>query len=266
MRNIVACMITIDRTLFGKENYLGETLRNLDRSGFFGSAVITHNVQRFGGHCEFDIYNSHDTAEWIYGEFELSGLSSAASDLIMISSREVSACINAGQALEITGHHANNISAKWVLFLEDDLDFCADFLGSVGRYLDKHGDAALTGQNDIPRLVVFGCPYPQVTLLHGKQWQTYPYPIKDFYGTQCFAIRPSDAISLGRYLQSNPLQRNPNEYDLMIHDWMALEYPAHKYFLASVPSFVEHIGRESICTSLAETHRNPSWPGRDWKF
>lgn len=184
-------------------------------------------------------------------------------------------CENAGRALVGGGEIALGEGIGWVLFLEDDLDFCDEFFSSVSLWLGDHA-------TDRYRLYAFGCAYPQVLSLasggrmirNGKETSnatSWQYPYTSFYGTQAFAIRAGDAISLGAYLLTNPLVRgvhSPGAYDLMIHDWMRENYPdpRYSYFLASVPSFVQHIGRQSICTGLEQTHTFPSWPGREWKY
>lgn len=215
--NIVTSLITIDRTLFGKENYLTTTIDNLGRSNFFTSKH----------HRGLRIFDS---------------IGYAANE-------------NAGRALLNSGELALERDAQWVLFLEDDLDFCADFLDGVSLYLSRFATEEY-------RIISLACPYNQVT--HSKNF--WLYPIDAFFGTQCFAIRPHDAISLGSFLFSNPTSHKPTEYDLMVYDWMRVEYPHLRHHLASAPSFVQHIGRESICTDLAITHQSPSWPGREWSY
>lgn len=257
--NIALVMITMDRT--PKENYLPQTFANMKRAGVFQSDRLGYSALVFST-ASIDYFNSIDdrVKDETFHKLDVPPVDAPRS-----------ACENAGRALALGGQKAIEHGLEWVLFCEDDLDFCADFLESVSAWLEKYGES------ETYRVFSFGCPYPQVKNLAEcrKDRATdlvteacWSYPYNAFYGTQCFAIRPEDAISLGTYIASNPTVggvRNPNAYDLMFHDWMIANYPDGA-FLASVPSFVQHIGRQSICTGLEKTHTFDSWPGREWCF
>lgn len=239
--SIALVMITIDRSKHGKTNYLAETMRNLGSAGVEWTGLFLSTPE-----CAH--YKTF--TRWF--------------DAIDIPTACRSACENAGAALIAGGRQALERNLSWVLFCEDDLDFCDDFIGSVSRWLDDYG------ASEDYRLFAFGAAYPQIAdaALKSPAGSAWVYPYKAFYGTQCFAIRPDDAISLGSYIASNPLIRgvvNPNAYDLMFHDWMSANYPGGA-FLASVPSFVQHIGRQSICTGKEITHTFESWPGHEWSY
>lgn len=242
--SIAAVMITVDRTSRGKTDYLLKTLDNLQRSGFFQDPALR----------SFYACDSGSPDSWI-------GFRYLRAAEVQVSYAPVGgrlACQNAGHALILGGLSG----APWVLFMEDDLDFCADFLGSVGRFLDKYG------HDERYRLFAFGAAYDQISQAVRNGDDCWPYPIDAFYGTQCFAIRAADAVSLGNYISSNPpisTINNPDAYDLMFHAWAKNLYPGN-CFLASAPSFVQHIGRQSICTGKDETHRFESWPGREWTY
>jgi len=245
--DIAVTMITVDRSLKGKRtNYLGETLRNLGRSKVFDSPRLR----------TFTLCDSlGDPRLWCGEELVFTA---SCIEAITKSAAPRLACENAGHALICGGLSG----AKWVLFLEDDIDVCGDFLGSVGRFLDRYG------RREQFRLYAFGAAYDQISDMRLQGYDHWRYPVSAFYGTQAFAARAEDAVSLGQYISSNPMVRgvyNPNAYDLMFHDWAAVHYPGCE-FLASAPSFVQHIGRESVCTGKEETHRFESWPGREWSY
>ena len=251
---ISVVMITADRNKKGKTNYLTETLVNLKRSNFwFSDAVNSFDLCATAG----SPLDWTDDSLLFDSSFKLipPNVKCHAVDSLL---NDYLPCENAGRALVI----GSNRNSKWVLFLEDDLDFCADFIQSVSRWLEKF-------ESDDHRLYVFGTPYDNVLSEFEANQQSLLYPIKNFYGTQCFAIRSEDACSLGEYLLSNPLVggiHSPGAYDLMIHDWMEINYPTHEHFLSSVPSFVQHIGRQSIATGLSITHTFESFQGNDWSF
>lgn len=244
--DITAVMITVDRRLKGKStNYLASTIARLGDDKFFANPRLR----------QFILCDSLSDLRWapVYGLTQLGNVRfKAAPDGGYL------ACESAGHALICGGL----TGAKWVLFLEDDIDICRDFLGSVGRFLDQYGNLPQY------RLFAFGADYGQLIETRRSGGDAWPYPVSAFFGTQCFAIRSEDAVSLGRYIYGNPMIRgvyNPNAYDLMFHDWANVSHPGCK-FLASAPSFVQHIGRESVCTGKEETHRFESWLGREWTY
>jgi hypothetical protein len=237
---ITVVMITVDRA--PRRNYLGETLANLARAGVFDSQYLNR----------FAVFDSRA------GNYARDILSTAPHVVADVWSDNRVACENAGAAL-VAGAESG---ASWVLFMEDDIDVCSHFLESVAEWLD---DVA----NQRFRLYALGANYEQLEAAVRAGGIGWEYPVGAFYGTQCFAVRAEDAATLGAYWLTNPIVRtvrNPNAYDLMVHDWAAANYPNLQYFCASAPSFVQHIGRESVCTGKPVTHEFPSWRGRDWRY
>lgn len=236
--SILIAMPTIDRS--PKQNYLSKTIRNLAR----GRIWFTPLLRRF------DLVISTDHFTHVVNALR----GHASQPLVWRAERPYLACENAGRALKIGAESG----APWVLFCEDDIDVCANFLESVAAWLDTY-------TLDQYRVYSFASPYPHLRQLAETGNRSWVCPNRGFYGTQCFAIRPIDAEPLGDYLLDNPSQRNPNEYDLMIADWLDIYYNPHAV-LCSVPSFVEHIGTESVCNPRSSVHRSPSWPGKEWSY
>lgn len=231
-RSITVVMITIDRS--PKSNYMLESRRNLERAGVFNSPVLN----------SFHLVYS-DVRNPCF--FYASGVETHRA-----IDRDYLACENAGRALKIGAES----DAPWVLFCEDDIDVCSNFLESVAAWLDRFA-------HDRYGIYPFASPYD---INNSNSQQTAECTWESFYGTQCFAIRSDHAAELGDYLLSNPLVKGevqPTFYDLMIADWLR---DNNLSILCSNPSFVEHIGRESVCTTHAITHRSPSWPGREWSY
>lgn len=247
MNDISVVMITMDREAEGKENYLPATLDSFGHGKIFSSDRL-HS---------FHICVSR-IASWSWLDGWTGQFFDRNPGLLNVYSRDRLACENAGFALQ-TGARSG---ASWVLFCEDDILVCNDFLGSVGRWLDEYADDSRY------TLYSFGTPYDQVKKADPFTGNSWRYPVSSFYGTQCFAMRPEHALSLGAYIASNPIVRgvtNPNAYDLMFQDWMRENHPT-KTFLASVPSFVQHIGAQSICTGKEKTHTFDSFPGVGWSY
>jgi hypothetical protein len=242
MRDIAAVMVTMDRS--PGENYLGNTLANLERSDLFTSGRL----------CSFVTCDSlsgnwarEQIGELAHGKHYLVSL-----DVIDPGERIV-ANINVSTALEAGYRY----KSKWVLFLEDDIDVCANFFDSVGLWLDQHADEKY-------KVYAFGAAYPDVATQYDKGLSSWEYPVRAYYGTQCFAVQGDDALSLANYISGHVYDKEPDgtAWDLLMHDWAGVD----QMFLASCPSFVQHIGTSSIIRPRNNVHTFDSWPGRDWSY
>jgi hypothetical protein len=131
---------------------------------------------------------------------------------------------------------------------------------SVGAWLDDHATEACP-------LYVFGCPYVEVAEAADRGETSWSYPVRGFYGTQAFAVRAEDARSIASWLdKGNPYGHAAGcaIYDLAIGGWAAARGVDN--FLASAPSFVQHVGEESVINPRAEVYGFPSWRGREWAY
>jgi len=240
LADIAVVMPTCDRT----PSYFVETLYNLQRAGLWASPRF-HSFTI----CRDDVDDNRDHVT-VMEMFSVRVRGSASALL---------PCENAGRAL-VCG---SLLPAPWVLYLEDDIDVCADFLDSVGDWLDDHANPA-------HRVYAFGAAYtPQIEAEIARGSSAWEYPVHAFYGTQAIALRAEDARSLGEYWQSNPMVRGvsaPGQYDLMLQDWLRNRY-ADGRILASCPSMVAHLGHQS---SIRPEDPSPpvfdSWRGRDWRY
>lgn len=247
--DIAVVMITCDRSQHnGRQNYLTGTLQSLFRSGLWRST-------RLNG---FDVFTSNPESN-AHVSHELQTMTRFSR--LHLAGQTYLACENAGRAL-IAG--SLQMGANWVLFIEDDVEVCSDFLNSVGRWLDQHG------KSDNYQLFAFGAAYSQTLVNYKRGATAWEYPVDAFYGTQCFAVRPRIASIIGSYLSQTPMirgVRNPNAYDLMIQDVINAQFVS-PMFLASCPSFVQHIGKQSICTGKPEedVHTFISYQGSQWAY
>jgi hypothetical protein len=155
---------------------------------------------------------------------------------------------NASRMLLVT---AEETDAEWCLFLEDDLVFCRDFLASVEYWLETHA-------RPDRRLYAFHAAYAEICSRTAEgEWD---YPIGAYYGCQAFALRREDALSAARWTEGSPKTRG---FDLLLKGWARETWPEIRYFLASAPCFVQHVGRESVILP-GRFHQNQSFPGEDW--
>lgn len=244
LADIAVVMPTFDRS---PGNYFLDTLVNLTRGEVFKSPRLK----------TFIISDGSDSTD--SRAAQTTHFLQLLKTTVAVAGVRLSPCGNAGRALSLgalTG-------APWVLYIEDDIDVCADFLGSVGTWLDDHADLA-------HRLYAFGAAYtPQIEEQIARGSSAWEYPVHAFYGTQAIAMRAEDARSLGEYWQGNPQVRGvvaPGQYDLMAQDWLRARYVDGR-ILASAPSFVVHLGRQS---SIRPEDASPpvfdSWRGREWRY
>lgn len=175
---------------------------------------------------------------------------------------EVTAQANAAAALRTGADAAKFYQGQWVLFLEDDIDVIDGFLDAVGRWLEEYA-------SDDRRIFSFAVPHPAHAMANSQVWD---YPIDYFCCTQAFAIRCDDALSLANWFVENPRVIGPDgkmstgAYDLSMRAWAHEYYPTHRFFSASVPSFVQHVGEHSVLTPNKPLLRMPSFPGRHWTY
>ena len=146
--------------------------------------------------------------------------------------------------------------AEWILFLEDDLEVCADLLGSVDRWVDDQVRPA-----GVPTLYSVYCPFGRaVAEAVGGQWT---YPLQIFNGCQAFALRSSDASGALDYLRrALPGWGSPGGFDRLLSAWL-LACGGH--LIASVPSFVQHVGYRTAM-GYPHWHQSPTWPGPEWRY
>ncbi len=262
-KDIAACMVTVDRS--PKKNYLPETLENLQRSGMLDS-------ERLGSFTLADSGPGEEFATETIREFVLSTTFNKNLELVdhdvelWVNGPEPDhkrvPNVNVAMALKEAARIGETHDARWVLFLEDDIDVIDRFFYAVGLWLD------LNAQKD-RHVYAFGANYPQVQQLADAGRDAWHlYPIDCYYGTQAFAVSLEDARDLSAFLLDDPFVMNPDgaAWDLAMHRWAKARWPEIEHFSTSCPSFVEHTGRESVIAPRDETHRFPSWPGTDWRY
>jgi hypothetical protein len=240
--DITVVMMTIDRT--PRPNYLGKTLHRFSEAGvFYSPRLHSMHIIDSGTKKPLDYFDAH--------------LPKHRSPKLYIHCGETR---NTRENVAKTMWIGSATGTKWVLFCEDDIDVCASFLDSVGRWLDEH-------EREDRRVYAFGAAYDQIKTLHRMHQTVWDYPITAFYGTQCIALRSEDAKSYSEYMTSHPLVRGenaPQAYDIAMQDWAREQWPDYKFFSASVPNFVQHLGSKSSLGSKFFTF--PAWPGPEWTY
>lgn len=152
----------------------------------------------------------------------------------------------------------SDVECDWVLLLEDDLSFCADFPGSVERWLEAH---ARLDRNVYQFFGFHAVP-------KGKQ-AAFDVSLVKLRAAEAVALRKTDAMALLAWGEAHlttwrrlepwgATNAPPGEgWDKLIATWALLKWPKRPG-LASHPHFVRHIGRESSLHSYG--------PGNDGEF
>jgi hypothetical protein len=122
--------------------------------------------------------------------------------------------------------------AELVIFIEDDIEVCSNFLQKVDDWLNKN-------YRDDVYAYTMGAAYPDNLRAAAQMGQDYwEYPIEAFYGIQCFIMKSKYAKLFGEYLAKAP----GGQYnDMHLKDWLAsLD---QRILLTPAPySFIQHIG------------------------
>lgn len=229
---------TIDRS--PKKNFLGQTVRNLERAGVFDSEHLGEFTIVDGG--------SPSVARFFKSE-EVQHCAFDAGRRTMHQ--------NARRCIEI----ASSRKADFALVLEDDIDVVDGFLEQVVAWINDH---KVWG----PMMYVFGAAYGQIRAVVEKGGTYWPYAPDDFYGALACAWSRETAQDIVKWLGPDPFYLNKSGredrdhgHDLMLGRWGK---ERDVTFLASAPCFVQHIGVDSTLNNKMVTYT--SWFGRDYLY
>lgn len=264
---------TKDRRPGGQINYLGETLRNLRRAGAFTSPHFAGLVIVGGG--ELPDFVATEVEANLVHPIHGAGIPYRFLPSPDGCTRQQNGAraIRAGAAIE---------GADWVLKLEDDLDVVDDFLGSTARWIAAH-------EAELPVMVSLGMALERVSVAHYeipgesvlREGASFPNARKllaagvelvaelpsIFWGAQAVLFRRDDAADLAAWLGEDPYyddgieQHRERAHDLLLQRWCQAR--GAECVMAPLPSFVQHIGRQS---GLSNPFFEFPWPGRAWHY
>lgn len=210
-------------------NYVGRTLTALQAQGL-----------------DPDVFATSPDVAWLERELEVLALAR-----LHVPPRRLSRIEN-GVALMTADYGA----ADWLVHLEDDVVPCADLAGSLTRWLTRHART--------DRRVVL--------CWSADAYATAPvadHPITRPFGAVAFALRTRDARRFGTWARAHVRtwrsgSRRLRGFDKMLACWHQAAYPRIPAVSATVPSLVQHIGRESSLQHLAPASRwqeSPTYTG-----
>lgn len=138
----------------------------------------------------------------------------------------------------------NEIDADWIVLSEDDLEWCADPLGSMARWLEAHAT---------PDVLVYRFfAFDRLTPVSAHAASA---PLREQKGSQAVALRAADARRFAAWAIAHPLdwrpagapfQHRPHDgFDKLLGYWALQERPSVTTGLVSRPFFVKHLGVQS---------------------
>lgn len=232
MVTIGAVIKTKDRS--PKRNYLGETYKNLERAGVLASSHLAFlKIMDSGSPVQFFKDN-------LPLQLDARNLFTHPRTLQQNAAR----CIQ----LASVGTH------DFAMVLEDDLDFCDEFLEQVVAWLED---------NPHYLMYVLGANYDQIRHIVEKGGSVWHYPVTAFYGAQALVWRREDAAQLAEWLGPDPHRNGTRDHghDLLLQEWGKSRGVEH--FLASAPCMVQHIGVQS---GIGNRYFQFPWGGREWRY
>lgn len=259
---------TKDRRLSGGENYLRTTLENMQRAGVLESEHLNCLIITSGG-------------EWskaFYDEQIFPVLRSVPHEYVGPPAR----CTRQQNAARAIRYGAMNRSGDWVMKLEDDLDFVDGFMDTVVAWLEDYGNAAvpmfsLASTYETVSTSIYAQPgetvlspgpsFPRVRAMMARGDAIAAYPVAGFWGAQALVWRRQMAENLAAWLGQDPYlwdgkeQHRERGHDLLLQVWG--KQLRAKAFGVAIPSFVQHIGRQS---NIQNKFFEFPFPGRSWSY
>jgi hypothetical protein len=155
-------------------------------------------------------------------------------------------------------------ACDWLVLLEDDLGFCADFEGSAQRWLIR-----------------FARPDRHVYRFFGFNLQpngtaAYDWPLAGLRGSQAVVLRMADALDFAAWGETHLTdwialaspERRPSDpshsFDKFLATWALQRWPKQPGVM-SHPLFVRHVGAHSTIHARA-AHNDALFAGAKWSF
>ena len=198
---------------------------------------------------------------------------------------------NGMRAIKAGVEIAKTTGAEWVMKLEDDLDFTNNFLENVTDWLADYGHAnvpmfSLAATFEFVSKSHFNLPetetvfderdtaFPRVREYMRRGEHIAPHGVGGYWGAQALVWRTADAEQLVEWLGDDPALFDGKTYhrnrghDLLLQVWGMAR--GAKAFGCAVPSFVQHIGRQSNLDQPEIGHKQPffqfPFAGHDYRY
>lgn len=154
----------------------------------------------------------------------------------------------------------------WLVMLEDDVEVCADFYGSVERWLTDYADPDI----HVYRLHAL----PETPLKRVGKYAALA-PLREMKGSQAVVLRMWDALLFASWATAHPRNWRPKDapfqqhpergFDKLIGYWALQQWPDQPNGLVALPMLVNHIGRESALHSHG-LRNDARFAGAQWRY
>lgn len=142
-----------------------------------------------------------------------------------------------------------NTGATYIIYMQDDVVVCPDFMNRVDAFIDKYSDEVMW---------TFHAAYIEVVTTLKMKKDKWVYPYSKYYGSLCHILRNKDCLSYAQELKKQSSLGNEIGGDIILAHWLNEHYPK-KHIAASCPCYVQHIGDDSILSHSHGTRRNQSF-------
>lgn len=138
----------------------------------------------------------------------------------------------------------DSIDADWIILSEDDLEWCADPLGSMVRWLETYAT---------PDVLIYRFfAFDRLTKVSAHAATA---PLREQRGSQVVALRADDARRFAAWATAHPLDWRPkgapfqdrphDGFDKLLGYWALQDRPDVTTGLVCVPFLVKHLGDQS---------------------
>lgn len=232
-------MITKDRS--PKQNYVFETISNLERGSVFQSKFF-HSLTIIDD-CSDPEYSE---AIRLYAKYVRN------LPINVIRGEEVAGSKgNAERAHRLL--HSLSDEVYWGMVMEDDIDVCSNFLQSCVKWVREHDD---------PQRHLFFMALPDAPKTSKKNF----FEMDKLWGSQCYMVRTEDSESIANFLHN--AGPKTNGHDTKINRWQRETFDNYKFACSPAPTFVQHIGLGSAIHAGVREKAHPhfNFIGRDKSY
>lgn len=159
-----------------------------------------------------------------------------------------------------------DVAADWIGLFEDDIELCADPVGSMTRWLSMYAR---------PDIHVYRfCALPQ-TPTRAYRPEAVLCPLREMRGSQAVVLRADDALAFREWATQHPkdwrpkgapFQDKPDRgFDKLVGYWALQHDPLQTQGLLSRPMMVRHIGRQSALHSHGISD-DRAFAGVTWRY
>lgn len=156
------------------------------------------------------------------------------------------------------------VEADWIVMTEDDLEWCADPLGSMASWLDDHARPDVS----VYRFFAFDAMTPI-----GPHAATAP--LREQKGSQAVALRANDARRFAAWALAHPLDWRPTSapfqhqphtgFDKLVGYWALQHDPSQAFGMVATPFFCRHVGVQSSLHAYGK-RMDHLFAGADWSY